>query len=175
MAPSSARRSRSKLPGSDGRTRRRHAPAGVAAPRGLRRPAGLELLPHALPQPHVLFGHPVDQVLRGAVDPRRRVGDDLRLELGADASLVEQVEHAAQAQRIVEELDPAGVQPVEQVVDRLQPEVEVALQLATVDLELRRQVLAKLQVAAQRGQAGLPRRPGSAASAAPRCPAGSAA
>ena len=66
--------------------------------------AAVDVVVDRFPGAQILLDHPVDQLVDRGVDLLLGVADDLALELGPDLVLVEQVEDAAEADRLLEEL-----------------------------------------------------------------------
>ena len=85
---------------------------------------GREPRRHGLPLPIILVDQPVDDVRDVPLDLLRGVGHDLQLELPLHPRAIHEVEHAAQAQGVVEIAVPAGLHLEEHVLDRAHPQRE---------------------------------------------------
>ena len=89
-----------------------------------------------LPLPEVRVDQPVDQLVDALLDLLRRVGDDLALEAFLHARPVQQVHHAADPHRVVEEVVAAALHLEQHVVDRRHPPFELARHVLLEEPEL---------------------------------------
>ena len=89
-----------------------------------------------LPMPQISVDHPVDQLADLPLDLLRRVCHDLPLERFLHAAAVQQIHHAADAHRVVEEMIAAALHLEQHVLDVGHPQLEVALHVALIQAEL---------------------------------------
>ena len=114
--------------------------------------AALSQLRHQrLPLAQVLVDEPVDQLGDAPLDDHRGVGDDLLLELALDAGPVQQVEDAADAQRVVQECLAARFHLDQRLLDGRHAQLEPALQVFAVEGQLPRRRVERLDVRGQHG------------------------
>ena len=73
---------------------------------------------HRLPLAEVLVDEPVDELGDPPLDLARRIADDLLLELALHPRAVEEIEDAAEPQRVVEVLVPARLHLEQHLLDR---------------------------------------------------------
>ena len=99
-----------------------------------------------LPLPQVGADHPVDQVRHAALDLHRRIGDDLSLEPLLHPRLVQQVEHPADAQHLVEVDVPALLHLQQDVLDLRHPQLELPIHVLAVHRVLPLDVVEQLDV-----------------------------
>ena len=93
-----------------------------------------------------------------ALDQARHVLNHVARELRLEPALVQQVEDAAETQRVVEEGDASPLEVVENVVHRRQPVTELAAHVLAIERELALDVVDRQQVVLQQGELGLGRR-----------------
>src|SRR5919108_1289560 len=91
---------------------------------------------HRLPLTEILVDEPIDQLRDAALDLLRRIGDDLLFELALHARAVQQIEDAADAQRVVEVAMAAGLHLDEHFLDRAHAQIESAPEVGAVLDEL---------------------------------------
>ena len=99
-------------------------------------PACREPRRHGLPLAIVLVHEPVDDLRDAPLDLLRRVGDHLFLELALHARSVHQVEHAAEAQRVVEVPMSPCLHLEQDVLDPAHPQLESPAQVGAILREL---------------------------------------
>ncbi len=98
--------------------------------------AAIDVFLDRFPGAQILLDHPVDQLIDRDVDLLLGVADDLALELGADLVGVEQVEDAADPDRVLEELVAARSHLADDVLDPGQVIGELAAHILRVELKL---------------------------------------
>ena len=125
----------------------------------MRGAAAGHVLGDALPLTQRARHHPVDHVVHLRLDPLRRIGHDVTLELALDPRLVQQVGQPSHAQRVVEEPDTAILELLEHVVDLGEAELELPREVGTVDVELTVDVVHGGQIVAQNGHPSVDRLP----------------
>ncbi len=91
---------------------------------------------HTLPVPKVGVNQPVDQLADFPLDLLWCIGDHLPLERFLHAASVQQIHHAPDAHRVVEELMAAPLHLEQHVLHIGHPQLEVALHVALIHPEL---------------------------------------
>ena len=118
----------------------------------LRQSPAVDVVGDALPDPQVLLDHPVDQLVDDGVDLLLGVGHDLALELAPDLVLVEQVEDAPEADRLLEEFVAALQHAVDDVFDPRQVIAELAAHVVLIGDQLALDVVDRRDIVAQNRQ-----------------------
>ena len=103
----------------------------------------------AAPLPHVAGHHPVDDLLHAPLHLLGQVLQHVALEGLAQLVAADQVEHAAEAQRLVEEVHAPPLELQQHALHVGEAEAEVARQVLAVQLELAVDALHGLDVLAQ--------------------------
>ena len=117
-------------------------------PLGVRLPSLAQPLCDGVPLAKILIDQPLDQLADTPFDLSRCIGDDPIFEFLLDASTIEQIEHAPDAQGVFEERVPACLHFDQHLLDLRHPQLEAALQVAPVDGQLPLDVLEQGKVLA---------------------------
>ena len=115
----------------------------------------LEEVHHALPLAHVAGHHPVDGLLHPPLHDLGQIGHDLLVEGALELGRVDQVEDAAQPERLVEELHAAALELEQHLLHVGEAEAEVAGEVLLVEGELAIDGLDRLEVFLEEDEPGL--------------------